>query len=458
MTWPRRIRTSLNASAFIRNTMVMMIGTTAGQAASVALAPILTRLYTAGEFGYLSVYTAVLAILGVTAALGFDLAIPLAASEFELANLVAAGGLAVAVTSSLTAIAMWLLPARMLSRIWLAPLDAYRYLLPLGLACLGGYYIMVAAATWAGRFKDIARTRVTQGIGGPVSQIALGTAGAGGQGLAIGFVLGQSSGFFLLLSRLLRDRPGLPRAISWRGIREVGARYSRFPLLASWTRVVDMAGSGSVLYLLFSAYYSSEIVGFMFLTERVIGRPLLMISSSLSQVFAGEAGRSARADPAALRRRFWQVVPAQLLFALLWIVPVNLVAGWAVPLLFGASWIEAVPYLHALSLTYLALAVPHPVSSTLQVLNRQSLAAAWQISRLALLVAAPIVARRFGMSAVAALWICSVIQAASSVGLLATMAIAIDRAVRGAGVAGTAGGSAIRDGNELNAQANRLPG
>jgi O-antigen/teichoic acid export membrane protein len=199
--------------------------------------------------------------------------------------------------------------------------------------------------------------------------------------------------------------------------------------LGSWTRVIDMAGSGTILYLLFSAYYSSEIVGFMFLGERVIGRPLLMLSSSLLQVFAGEAGRSVRGDPAALRRRFWQVVPAQSLCALLWIVPVNLLAGWAVPWLFGADWSGAVPYLHALSLTYLALAVPHPVSSTLQVLHRQGLAAAWQVARLVALIAAAVGSRHYGLSAVAALWICSVIQAAASIGLLATMAVAINRAV-----------------------------
>src|ERR1700677_2863542 len=124
------------AFGFVRNASVMLIGTTLGQAASVALSPVLTRIYSAEEFGYLSVYTAVLAILGVTAALGLDLAIPLAATEFELANLTAAGGLAVCITSACIGLAVWLLPARALAAIWLAPLDQHRYLVPVGLACL----------------------------------------------------------------------------------------------------------------------------------------------------------------------------------------------------------------------------------------------------------------------------------------------------------------------------------
>jgi O-antigen/teichoic acid export membrane protein len=415
------------STSFFRNTSVMLIGTTLGQAASVALAPVLTRVYGADEFGYLSVYTAVLAILGVTAALGLDLAIPLAASEFELANLTAAGIVAVLATSGCVGLAMWLLPDQALAALWLAPLEAHRWLLPAGLACIGSYYVMVAAATNAGRFAEIARSRISQGVGGPISQIGLGLLGFRETGLAIGMVFGQTSGVLLLASRVILRQPQLRNAISRRGMQTVVARYRHFPLFASWTRVLDMAGSGTVLNILFATYYSSEFVGYMFLAERVIARPLLMVSSSLLQVFAGEAGRSVRNDPHALATRFWQVVPGQLLFALAWIVPVNLLADVAVPRLFGVAWVAAIPTLHALSLAYLALGVLHPVSTTLQLLNRQKLAAAWQILRLALLIGAAVAAQRFALTAVAALWVCSIIQVVTCSGMLATMAVCIHR-------------------------------
>jgi O-antigen/teichoic acid export membrane protein len=422
-----RLRSRLKASAFLRNASVMMIGTMIGQVMSVALAPILTRVYTAEQFGHLSLYTSTLAILGVMAALGLDVAIPLAATEFELANLIAAAGLAVVITSVLAGLAIGMLPAGLPSGIWFEPLQMYHCLVPIGLACIGGYYVSVAAATCVGQFGAIARTRVTQGIGGPVSQIALGVAGAGSWGLAVGFVIGQSSGLFLLLYRLVLGRPSLRAAISWDGMRIVVRRFIHFPLFASWSRAIDMAGNGTVLYILFSAYYSSEVVGFMFLAERVVARPLLMLSTSLLQVFTGEAGRLVRLDPPALRRRFCQVILAQFLFALAWVVPANLLAQWMVPPLFGASWSAAIPYLHALSLAYLALTVLHPVSTALQVLQRQGLAAAWQVSRLVMLIAAASFGWHSGMSAVYTLWICSSVQAAVCAGELAAMAIALSR-------------------------------
>lgn len=417
-------------SGFVRNASVMLAGTTLGQAIGVAFAPVLTRVYSAEEFGYLSVYTAVLGILGMTAALGLDLAIPLAASEFELANLLAGAGVAVVVTSTLVGITMWLMPASLLAAYWPGAMASQRYLLPLGLVCLGAYYAMVAAATNVGRFGDIAQTRITQGIGGPLSQIVLGVLGGGKTGLTIGFVIGQSSGVFLLLKRAVLDRPQLRSAISWRGMTTVVARYRHFPLVASWTRVIDMAGSGTVLYLLLAAYWPGDVVGYMFLAERVIARPLLMVSTSLLQVFAGEAGRAVRDDPVALGRRFWQVVPGQFLFALIWILPVNMLANRFVAPLFGAPWAAAVPCLHALSPGFLALTALHPVSTTLQMLNRQALAAWWQIARLTALIIAVIVCWHCGFSAVATLWLCSVVQVAACLGMLATMAACIHRLVR----------------------------
>ena len=322
---------------------------------------------------------------------------------------------------------MWLAPDRLLAQLWVGPLASYRCLLPIGFACVGGYYVMVAAATRVSAFRQIAWTRISQGLSGPISQIALGLLGAGAPGLAIGFVIGQSSGTFLLFSRVILKSPSLRAALSWRGVTDVVRRYARFPLFASWSRILDMAGSGPILFLVFSTCYSSEIAGYMFLTERVIARPLLMVSTSLLQVFTGEAGRAVQTDPARLKRRFWQVVPRQFLLAASWIIVANLVAGWAFPVLFGHQWAASIPYLRALSVAYLAQAVLHPVSSALQIMERQVLAAAWQAGRLVLVLASVMVAWRLGWSAVTALWLASLAQLVACVTMLALIAWSIQR-------------------------------
>ena len=140
----------------------------------------------------------------------------------------------------------------------------------------------------------------------------------------VGFIIGQSSGTLLLLRRCVLARRRWLRGISWPGIAAAARRYARFPLFASWSRLLEAAGSGMVLFLIFSACYSSRVAGFMFLSERMIWRPLLLVSSSLLQVFTGEAGRAVSQDPQQLRRRFYQVVPRQFLLVAVWVVLANL--------------------------------------------------------------------------------------------------------------------------------------
>jgi O-antigen/teichoic acid export membrane protein len=413
--------------SFARNVGVMMIGTLQGQSASVLLAPILTRLYTPDQFGILSVYGAAVAILGVVAALGLEIAIPITQNDAEMANVIALSWLVLVGTTSLIAALAYGLPDATFARISLGPLTAYRWLLPLGFACMGAYYTMISLATRLSEFRAIAKTRISQGLGGPLSQIALGLFGPDAPGLAIGYVIGQSSGTRLLLRRYALQRLDLLALVSWTEMRAAARRFAAFPLFVSWARLLDTAGGGGILFVLVSALYSPTAAGFIFLSDRVIGRPLLIVSTSLLQVFTGEAGRAVNEDPAMLEHRFRQVVPRQAVVTAAWVLLANAAAAWLFPVFFGKQWADAVPYLRALSLAYFAGTVLHPVSTTLQMLERQVTAALWQVGRMAGVVLALVLSWQHGFSPVVALWLYSSVQTAAALIMLGLIANGIRR-------------------------------
>jgi O-antigen/teichoic acid export membrane protein len=411
---------------FTWNVSVMLTGTVTGQAISLLMTPLITRLFSPAQFGSLGVYNTVLLTLGTIACLGLELAIPICMADTEYADLLALCGIALALVTTLVGLASWLMPAHMLAAVSLGSLAEDRWLLPVGLAFLGGYYVMVAAATRAGSFREIASTRVSQGISGPASQLLLGVLGAGTPGLIAGYVIGQTSGTVLLVLHLLRRQRELLRGITWRGIAAVARRYAGFPLLASWARLLDMA-NGTVVFALFASFYTSNVVGFMFLSQRVLMRPLIIVSTSLLQVFTGEAGRAISENPALLRRRFYQVVPRLFALAAGWIIAGNIAAIWAFPFFFGGAWADAVPYLRALSVAGLFDAVLHPVSTTLQMLEYQWTAMVWQIGRLVAVTLFIVLPWQAGYSAVATLWIDSGVEAGCCLVLLLLMVWAIEQ-------------------------------
>ena len=425
------LRDRVQSSRFVRNVLVMLSGTILGQVFSVVAAPLLTRLYSPTEFGYLNVYSSMVSLLAVLASLRYEMAIPIAGSEIEAADLVGVCGISLVVTTGIVAAIAYLPPPGLLATLpWassLAVLLHYAWLLPLGFFCLGGYYMLNFVATRAGAFRTIARTRITQGLAGPGSQITMGLMGFGAPGLALGFVIGQSTGTALLLSRLVLAQREVFTQVTLRGMAAAARRYVRFPLVSSWSALLEEACGGSVVSILIASLFSPTIAGFMLLSDRVVGRPLLMLSTSLLQVFVGEAGHSISGDPAKLQRRFWQVVAQQFALTALWVAIANVLALFAFPILFGANWSAAAIYLIALSGAYLAQSTLHPVSHTLQLLQKQLTAAALQAVRLALIVASITLPWRAGLSAVEALWVYSGVQIVMCSAILAVMGRAIHK-------------------------------
>jgi len=384
-----KLRGALEQRPFLRSVTVMLSGTTAGQLVSILLAPVLTRLFSPAQFGVLSVYLAILAILVVVGSLRYEMAIPIAKTDGEAINLAAVCFCVLAVMTALVAAGSMAVPEVWLQTAWTQDLDAerlsnYRSLLSIGFFLLGAYFIVLYLATRDSAFRAIALSRLSQGVAGPLSQVGFGIAGMGAPGLIVGSIIGQSGGTLGLAWRTLRGKSAALRDVSWSEMKRLAVRFRRFPLMSSWTGLLDAAGGNHLLYLIISIQYAPQIAGFIFLLERVVARPLSMVGTSILQVFIGEAGRTSRVDPAKLKRRFYQVTLYQFCMAAAWIAIANVAATAFFGTVFGAEWNEAVYYLYAISLAYLGQATIQPVFHTLQTLERQGLAAAWQMTRLIL--------------------------------------------------------------------------
>jgi O-antigen/teichoic acid export membrane protein len=421
------LREKLAASAFSRNVSVMLIGTMLGQAMSVLLAPALTRLYTPEQFGALGVYMSTLNILVVVAALRYEIPMSTARTPVEVVNLLVLSGVILVFTTSALAVVTTFIPRSVLAAAGVGGLDDYRLLLPVGFAFLGAYYIMLYYATWAQEFAAISRTRISQGLSGPLSQIVLGLLGLGAGGLAAGFVIGQSSGTLLLFNRMVIRRMAMLREVAPRRMLRVAWQHRGFPLISSWAGLIDVAGAGQLVYILASVLYPGPVAGYMFIAERVVARPLQMFSTSMLTVFMAEIGRTMNSDPALLRRRFLQVTSKQLMVGLAWVLVIDIAAVLAFPIVFGISWADAVPFVVVLSIAYLINSVVASVGHTLQVLRRQKLAAAWQVGRVLAVCLGFVVAVHLGLSAFHAICIYSAIQVVACCVMFLLMKISIDQ-------------------------------
>lgn len=118
----------------------------------------------------------------------------------------------------------------------------------------------------------------------------------------------------------------------------------------------------------------------------MIGIPIAMITTALSQVFYGKASELQRENPATLTRVYWKLTSR--LFAV-FLLPMCLFA-FVSPILFvwlfGPNWQVAGMFAQILTPMFFAQLVVLPVSQILYITGRQGLQLLWDSARFVLLI------------------------------------------------------------------------
>ena len=358
-------------------------GTALAQALTVLAAPVLTRLYTPEDFGALAVFTTFFGVIIAVACLRYDASIPVADDESVAANLLAVAAGVALVTAGVAAVVIAVLGGEALARSVNTPaLASLLWLLPPGVLLAGLYN---ALSFWAVRrrsFGRIAHTRIAQGCGQVVIQIALGIFALGPVGLVLGQIAGQSAGISTFARALWREDRDALRLIAFRRMMRAAHRYRRFPLLASPAAVLNGISRLSPP-LLVALLYGPAVAGWFALAQRVLITPMRLVGQAVAQVYLGQAPALAREDPAELHRLFTRLT-ARLFWLGLGPTALILIAGpWLAVVVFGSPWADAGRIMQALTLMSFAQFVVSPISQTLIVFERQDIEIAWDSARVA---------------------------------------------------------------------------
>lgn len=369
---------------FGRQVTLLAGGTTLGRSVVILAAPLLTRLYSPSDFGLLVVYTALLGILGSIVCLRYEVAIPLPVSDRSAANLLVLCLLVALVMTLAIGLPVLLAPAWLAGLLGVPALAPHLWLVPVGLLGTGVYQ---AFSYWSIRKQDVRRlasTRIVQGVGQVVVQIGWGLGIGGPFGLLLGGAFSQMAGSGSLAAAAWRgDRAVIP-AIRRRGLGRALRRYRRFPLLATWSALLN-AMTRQLPAILLAVLFGAGVAGLYALAQRIVRTPMQLIGGAVAQVYMGQAARQARQDPTVLRRLVGRVTVRMLLLGSLPIGAVALGGPWLFRLLFGPAWADTGRYVQLLAPAFLAQFAIAPMLQTFDVLERQDLHLAWNVLQLAAL-------------------------------------------------------------------------
>ena len=359
--------------SFAGNVLKLTSGSVVGQGVVLLSAPVLTRYFGLTNWGVFAIYTSLQGLLMMIVCLRYEVAIVLPAEDSEAASVFALSVSLVLLTSALVAGVVTIFGGQIASLFNAPDLAAYMWLLPTGLLIHGTYQAVIR---WNMRRKAFGRIAVA-GTFSPVVMSLL-SLGAGLTGFAhfsslIGAkILGSFTALMILTCSMKAvDFRLLFQGLRLNRLREVAARYKKFPQFLTWAGFFRR-GTDSLPVLLFSTFFTTAIVGAYSLGYRVLHTPLILLGTSLAKVFFVEASEG-KESAERLEKLIVNVVKGLSVLSLPWFILLAASGEPVFAFVFGSEWALAGLYAQILTPWLYVTFLTQSLNSVTSVMERQEI-------------------------------------------------------------------------------------
>lgn len=347
--------------------LVVMGGTATVQIVSVALSPVLSRLYSPTAFGHLAFFVSVVALVGSVSTGRYDLAILLPRSHRQSGYLVVLA-LGASFVSSVLLLALAVLWMQVGRGGGLLPGWAQASI-PVSVFLTAAITVLQSLANRRGKYAILTKAGVIQAGANVSVSLALGLGAPTDGGLLMGFLAGQITGLAYLVAAQHHELARLRSSCSVKRLKATACRYVAFPRYSIASGLVE-SGAAQLPVLLFGSLFGGSALGLFSLAQRALRIPASLVSGSVGTVFRSEASASYRQTGSCRRL----LVHTAMMLAALGAIPtvcLVLYAPSAFALVFGETWREAGVLGQILAPVLFLQFVASPISAVFYFAGRQ---------------------------------------------------------------------------------------
>jgi O-antigen/teichoic acid export membrane protein len=358
----------LSRNQFLKNVSTLVFGTIISQAVVVLSSPLLSRLFSVEAFGILAIFTSFTIFFAVLSTGRYEFAIGLPESDdkaLKVFKLIIYTGASVSI---LYFVIIFLLKA--VFKIYdktgfLVQNESY-------IAPLYIFFIAIYSALgyWKQRkkeYKKITIANALQVVSTTIFSILFGTLKFD-SGMIWGLIIGVfTSGFYLFFT----EKKLIKTIIRQKDIKSVAKEYYSFPRYMIFSDL-SLTASQQFIPILFSALYSTTVVGFFAMANRMLRLPNIVITSSIGNVFRNDAideirekGNCEQLYKSTFKKLVWMSFPCY--FVLFIISP------YIFEIIFGEKWYDAGVFARIISVFLLVEFIATPLNTLFYVREKQKL-------------------------------------------------------------------------------------
>jgi len=373
-------------SEFSRNVLTLMTGTTIAQAVPIAISPILTRIYTPEDFGVFALYMAIAAIISVIATGRYEMAIMLPKKDESAVNIVVLSVIISFFVSFITFLMVYIFNSQITNLLGNQEISNWLYFIPITVLLTGIYQSFNYWSNRKKEYKRLAISRVVQSGTTATSNLSMGYSGFGSIGLILGGVIGQSIATSVLGRLIYKEDKNIFKRVTKLKVLAVAKRYIKFPKFLILAHGMN-ALSGQSPILLLSSLFNVSVVGFYMIVQRVVGLPMSIIASAISDVFRQKASVE-YINNGNCKDIFKSTFKKLLLIAIIPFIFFYIYAPELFAFVFGKEWKVAGEYAQILTPMFFLQFATSPLSSMFMIAEKQQLDLYWQIFLLIITVLA----------------------------------------------------------------------
>lgn len=356
----------ISRNKFLRNVSTLAFGTILSQGIVVISSPLLSRLFSVEDFGVLSVFTSFSIFFAVLSTGRYELAVGLPSSNsraLKIIKLIICIGAFVSI--------VYLLLIFLLKSVFhvydktgfLVQKEAY-------LAPIYIFFIAVYSALgyWCQRkknYKKITIANAVQVILTTICSILFGVVNFD-SGMIWALIIGVIvSSLYLLFSEknLLKD------IIKQRNIKIVAKKYYSFPRYMIFSDL-SLTASQQFIPILFSVLYSTTVVGFFSMANRMLRLPNIVITSSIANVFRNDAIDEIR-EKGNCEELYKSTFKKLLFMSLPCYLALFIISPYLFEIIFGEKWHDAGIFARIISIFLLVEFIATPLNTIFYIREKQ---------------------------------------------------------------------------------------
>jgi O-antigen/teichoic acid export membrane protein len=360
-----------------KNVISLITGSALAQVIPILISPLLTRLYSPKEFGFLALYLSICAVLSVFAAGRYDLALIEPAQDTDARGLLFAGLWLNAIFCICLSIIFGLTSPYIFHLIGISDGVLWLYFVPMTVFSMSCLSIFTYWLNRCKNFKGMNIFRIFNAFGVVFLSVTFAYTEYKPQGLILAYVLGQ----FLTVAFIWHTYVKIEKNKTRTNALIVMREYFRYPKFLIPSTLASTISSESPILLL-TRFFDTAVSGLFSFVNRVTVSPMSIIGNSIGEVYRVRAAESYRINGECSQIFLYHVK----LLAAAGFVPWLVLFFWGPSVftfVFGSQWREAGEMATILSFVVWFQLVSVPLAHTITFNRSQHLDLCLQIFRVA---------------------------------------------------------------------------